>query len=138
MKYLGIDYGTKRIGLATSDGGGSMAFPYSTVKAGPGALAEIHAIIKKEVVERVVLGESLNFKGEANTVMESIAEFKKDLEALTGLTVAYEAEFLSSAAAARQFDVDVGRKEKLDQSKLDAAAAAIILQSYLDRNKNKQ
>ncbi len=136
MKYLGIDYGTKRIGLATSDAGGAMAFPYSTVKAGREALSEIDTIIKKEGVEKIVLGESHNFKGEPNAVMEDIAEFKKDLEEVTGLTVEFEAEFLSSAAAARQFEGDFGRKDKPSQEKLDASAAAVVLQSYLDRNKN--
>jgi putative Holliday junction resolvase len=135
MKYLGIDYGTKRIGLATSDGGGSMAFPYSTVKAGRGALSDIDGVIKKEGIDKIVLGESRDFKGEPNAVMEDIAEFKKDLEELTGLTVEFEAEFLSSAAAARQFDGDFGRKDKPSQEKLDASAAAVILQSYLDRHK---
>lgn len=138
MKYLGIDYGTKRIGLATSDGGGSMAFPHSTVKAGPGALAAVDAVIKKEGVEKVVIGESRNFKGEANIVMEDIAEFKKDLEELTQLPVVYEAEFLSSAAAARQFEGDFGRGERPSQEKLDASAAAVVLQSYLDRNKKTE
>jgi putative Holliday junction resolvase len=137
MKYLGIDYGTKRIGLATSDGGGSIAFPYSTVKAGREALSEIDGVIKKEEVERIVLGESHNFKGEPNAVMENIEQFKKDLEEVTGLTVEYEAEFLSSATAARQFEGDFGRKDKPSQEKLDASAAAVILQSYLDKNKNK-
>ena len=136
MKYLGIDYGTKRIGLATSDGGGMMAFPYSTVKAGPRALSDIDAICKKEGVEKVIIGESRNFKGEANAVMESIVEFKKDLEELTRLPAEYEVEFLSSAAAARQYEGDFGRGEKPSQKKLDAAAAAVILQSYLDRHKN--
>jgi putative holliday junction resolvase len=135
MKYLGIDYGTKRIGLATSDGGGTMAFPHSTVKAGHGALSAIHGVVVKEGIEKVIIGESRNFKGEANTVMEDIAEFKKDLEELTGLAVEYEAEFLSSAAAARQFEGDFGRGERPDQSKLDASAAAVVLQSYLDRHK---
>jgi putative holliday junction resolvase len=138
MKYLGIDYGTKRIGLATSDDGGSMAFPHSTVKAGAGALVAIDELIKKEGVEAVVIGESRNFKGEANAVMEDIAGFKKDLKELTKLPVEYEAEFLSSAAAARQYEGDFGRGDKPNQEKLDASAAAMILQSYLDRNKNKQ
>lgn len=137
MKYLGIDYGTKRIGIATSDGGGSMAFPYGVVKAGAQALSGIDAIVKKEGIEKIIIGESKNFKGEANAVMEDIAEFKKDLEEVTGLPVAYEAEFLSSAAAARQYEGDFGRGDKPDQSKLDAAAAAVILQSYLDRVKNQ-
>jgi putative Holliday junction resolvase len=137
MKYLGIDYGTKRIGVATSDGGGTMAFPLMTVKAGAHTLSEIDTIVKKEGIEKIVLGESRNFKGEANAVMEHIEAFKKELEELTQLPVVYEAEFLSSAAAARQFEGDFGRKEKPDQSKLDAAAAAVILQSYLDRQKTK-
>ena len=135
MKYLGIDYGTKRIGLATSDTGGSLAFPLTTIKAGHGALEEIVAVIKKEGVEKIVLGESRNFKGEANKVMEDIEQFKKDIEELTNLPVAYEAEFLTSAGAARQFEGDFGRKDKPSQEKLDASAAAMILQSFLDRLK---
>ena len=138
MKYLGIDYGTKRIGLATSDTGGSLAFPLTTVKAGPRALEEIAQIIKKEGVKKIVLGESRNFKGEANKVMEDIEQFKTDIEELSGLPVAYEAEFLTSAGAARQFEGDFGRKEKPSQDKLDASAAAMILQSYLDRNKKSE
>ncbi len=67
--------------------------------------------------------------------MENIEEFKKDLEELTGLEVVYEAEFLSSAAAARQYEGDFGRGERPSQEKLDASAAAVILQSYLDKNK---
>lgn len=138
MKYLGIDYGTKRIGLATSDTGGSLAFPLTTVKAGQRALQEIVEIIKKEEVQKIVLGESRNFKGEANRVMEDIEQFKKDLEELALLPVAYEAEFLTSAAASRQFEGDFGRKDKPTQDKLDASAAAMILQSYLDRNSKKE
>jgi putative Holliday junction resolvase len=136
MKYLGIDYGTKRIGLARSNEDGTMAFPYGIVKAGQGALSAIHEIITKEGIEEIIIGESRNFKGEANVVMEDIIAFKKDLEELTGLPAEYEAEFLSSAAAARQFEGDFGRKDAPDQSKLDAAAAAVILQSYLDRKNN--
>lgn len=137
MKYLGIDYGTKRIGVARSDGGGTLAFPHGVVKAGSSALSDIAEIIKKEEIEKVIIGESRNFKGEANTVMEDIVQFKKDLEELTKLPVEYEAEFLSSAAAARQYDGDYGRGDKPSQEKLDASAAAMILQSYLDRQKNK-
>ena len=135
MKYLGIDYGTKRIGLARSDGTGTLAFPLVTVKAGNTAVSEIAEIVKKEEIEKIVLGESRNFKGEANEVMEDIEQFKKDLAEFTGLEVVYEAEFLSSAAAARQFEGDFGRGDKPSQEKLDASAAAMILQSYLDRNK---
>ncbi|MEI7719670.1 MAG: Holliday junction resolvase RuvX [bacterium] len=137
MKSLGIDFGTKRIGVAVSDETGTLAFPHSTVKAGPSALEEIVDIVKKEGVGQVVVGESHNFQGEANTVMEKVAEFKKSLEnlpELAGVPVVYEKEFLTSMAAARQFAPDGSRKENPSHVKLDASAAALILQSYLDRN----
>jgi putative Holliday junction resolvase len=136
MKYIGIDYGTKRIGVARSDEGGSIAFPLVTIPAGPRAVGEIVAIVTKEGAQKIILGESRNFKGEPNKVMEDIEQFKKDLEEVGGVPVVYEAEFLSSAAAARQFEGEFGRGEKPSQEKLDASAAAVILQSYLDRIKN--
>jgi putative Holliday junction resolvase len=138
MKYIGIDYGTKRIGIARSDASGSIAFPLTTIAAGPRAVGEIAAIVTKEGAQKIILGESHNFKGEANKVMEDIEQFKKDLEEVAGMPVVYEAEFLSSAAAARQFEGEFGRGEKPSQEKLDASAAAVILQSYLDRQKNKK
>ena len=57
MKSLGIDFGTKRIGLAVSDETGSLAFPHSTVKAGPNALSEIAALVAKEGIGQIVVGE---------------------------------------------------------------------------------
>ncbi|MDO8548195.1 MAG: Holliday junction resolvase RuvX [bacterium] len=135
VKYIGIDYGTKRIGIATSDETGSLAFPLTTIEAGREALGKIAALVKKEGAQKIVIGESRNLSGEANPVMEDIAQFKKDLEELTRLPVEYEQEFFSSTQAARQFAPDGSRKENPSQSKLDAAAAALILQSYLDRIK---
>ena len=132
MKYLGIDYGTKRIGVAVSNDDGTMAFPHSVVAAGPKAVSEIDTLIQTNGVGAVVLGESRNLQGAPNAVQEDIEQFKKDLEELTGLVVAYQSEFFSSAAAARQFTPDGSRKENPSQEKLDASAAALILQSYLD------
>lgn len=137
MRFAGIDYGTKRIGIALSDETGSMAFPHSVMQAGPNALSAIVELLKGEGVERVVLGESLGLSGQPNPVMEDIEQFKKDLEELTGMQVAYEQEFFTSAAAARQFaPEEKSRKGAPSQEKLDAAAAALILQSYLDKLKH--
>jgi putative Holliday junction resolvase len=135
MKYLGIDYGTKRIGVAVSDDTGSLAFPLAVVPAGPKAIQEIISLIRKNKAEMVVMGESRDFKGDANPIMEDIAQFKKDLEEISGVPVAYELEFFSSVSAARQYAPDGSRKENPSQDKLDAAAAAVILQSYLDKQK---
>jgi len=135
MKSLGIDFGTKRIGVAVSDDTGSIAFPLTVVAAGPQALEEVANIARVNNVEQIVLGESLDFKGERNLVMEDIEQFKADIVELTTLPVLYEREFFSSAMAARQFTPDGSRKKNPSQEKLDAAAAALILQSYLDKNK---
>ena len=133
MKYLGIDYGSKRIGVAVSDDTGSIAFPLTIVAAGPAALEEVADIARVNNVEVIVIGESLNLNGEKNEVMEDIEQFKADIAELSGLPVEYEREFFSSAQAARQFAPDGSRKKNPSQDKLDAAAAALILQSYLDK-----
>jgi putative Holliday junction resolvase len=137
VKYLGVDYGTKRIGLAVSDETGSIAFPLTTVASNPEALMRITELAKENNVESIVMGESKNFKNEPNDVMEDIEQFKVDLAELTGLTVEYEPEYFSSAAAARQYTPDGSRKQNPSQDKIDASAAALILQSFLDRMKNK-
>jgi len=82
-----------------------------------------------------VIGESRNFSGEKNEIMEDIEQFKKDIGELTGLPVHYEREFFTSALAARQFaPEEKSRKANPSQDALDASAAALILQSYLDKN----
>lgn len=135
MKYLGIDYGTKNIGLALSDDGGTLAFPLSVIAAGPKALAEAAALAREKKVQVIVIGESRDFKGEKNAIMEDVEEFKADLAELTGLPVMYELEFFTSAAAAHQFAPDGSRKKNPSAENLDASAAALILQSYLDRKR---
>ena len=136
MKYLGIDYGTKNIGIAVSYDNGSVAFPHSTVAAGRDAVSKIAALAKEVGAGAAVLGESRNFAGEKNEVMEDIEQFKQDLGELAGVPVHYEREFFTSALAARQFAPEEGsRKANPSQEKLDASAAALILQRFLDRMK---
>jgi putative Holliday junction resolvase len=131
MKYFGIDYGQKRIGLATSDEAGKLAFPLATVAAGPKALAEVAAHITQSGAKKVIIGESHNFKNQPNPVQEDIEQFKKDLQELTGLSVVYQPEFLTSAQAGR--GARDKRGEKIAETKnLDASAAALILQGFLD------
>ena len=136
MKYLGIDYGTKRIGVAQSDDTGSLAFPLTTIAAGREALSAIAGLAKEQGAQVIVMGESRDFKGEANRMMEEADLFRKDLAELTGLPVEYEREFFTSTLAARQFTPEEdSRKKNPAHDNLDASAAALILQSYLDRQK---
>ena len=138
MKYLGIDFGTKRIGVAVSDESATLAFPLGTVAAGEKALGEILDIIKENEVKIVVMGESLDFKQNKNPIMQATEAFANKLQDHQ-VPVVFEPEFLTSALASRQSQGDPQRREKArkgpSESELnhDASAAAIILQSYLDR-----
>jgi len=135
MKHLGIDYGEKRIGVALSDEAGRVAFPRGTIEAGAGAFSAVDALVKQEGVQKIVIGEASDLAGQPNRIMEDIAQFKKDLEELCAVPVEYEKEFFTSALAARQFaPEEKSRKKNPEHKDLDASAAALILQSYLDRN----
>ena len=72
MKYLGIDFGEKRVGIAVSDDTGKMAFPYSVILNNEKFLEEVAEIIKKEKIGEIVMGESKNFKNEPNKIMAEI------------------------------------------------------------------
>ena len=141
MRYLGIDYGSKRVGVAVSDETGEFALPLVVLPNTPKFLSEIKKIITEKKVGAVVLGESKNFKGEDNAIMFDIRKLKEELEQKTGLSVHLEAEFLTSAEAQRMNTCEPEqsrksgvrmRRPKVDNDMLDASAAAIILQSFLN------
>lgn len=125
MKYLGIDFGSKRVGVAVSDENARLAFPFSVLENNQKLLEKIQDIIDKEKIERIVVGESYDFKGEPNKIMKEIEGFKKLLEEKTKIEVLFEPEFLTSREAEQ-----IQGKNKMH----DASAATIILQSYLDRD----
>jgi putative Holliday junction resolvase len=138
VKYLGIDYGKKRIGVAVSDEGAVMAFPLGTVEGGVGALSEVLDIVKENEVKIAVMGESRDLSGKPNPIMGEIEQFAEQLQA-AGVVVEFEPEFFTSAQALRQVQGKLMRPtqrvpmNKVVQENYDASAAALILQSYLDR-----
>jgi len=140
MKYLGIDYGTKKVGIALSDEEGNMAFPSSVIENDALLFERIVEVIKKEHIQAIVMGESLDYKGKANPVMKNIVRLKEQLKARLQLPVYLEPETLTSAEAKRQpLESHAPRSRKQDKhKKVDASAAALILQSYLDRIRNKK
>jgi len=142
MRYLGIDYGKKRVGVAVSDESGKFALPETVLPNNSSLMNAFKKIIAEKQIGASVLGESKNFKGEDNPIMDEIKEFKSRLEEETGLPVRFELEFMTSAAADRMNDREAGqsrksglklRSPKTKNEMLDASAAAIILQSYLDK-----
>lgn len=147
MRYLGIDYGTKRIGIALSDKNGKMAFPYSVIlnTGKKKVVKKIKKICAENSVGKIILGKSLNYKSEPNPIMVEIESFKTALEKETDLPAIYENETLSSAEARRPLGGERKRpptlskrkspeKERQARMKIDSSAAALILQSHLDKN----
>src|SRR3989338_10235726 len=123
MKYLGIDYGSKRTGGAISDGSGKIAFPKFVLPTDARLGQKIRDLCVSEKVDAIVIGQSLNFKGAPNPIQAEIENWKLKIENSLSIPVIYEAEHLTSTQASRS----------TDKANIDSAAAALILQSYLDR-----
>jgi putative Holliday junction resolvase len=124
MRYMGIDYGSKRVGIAVSDETGNFALPLVVLKNSPELLDELNEIICDKNIEVIILGESKNYKGEDNKIMAEIREFKEKVENNLEKKVIYEPEFMTSQEAQH-----IQGKGEMH----DASAAALILKSYLDR-----
>lgn len=142
MKYLGIDYGTKKIGLAISDQNGKIAFPKSVIPNSKNVVQDILDIISCEGVESIVVGKSLDPWGSENLVQRKIDSFTKELSShLDGIEIIEQDERGSSLAATahlygkgnianKKWTSRDNEKKRQDE---DAGAAAIILQRYLDK-----
>lgn len=124
MRILGIDYGTKRVGVALSDESRKFALPLVVLKNTEGLMAEVVELTKKHGVDLIVIGESRKNDMTPNSILPSILAFKEKLESVNVKTV-LELEFMTSQQAERL----QGKNDKLD-----ASAAALILQAYLDRD----
>lgn len=126
MRLLGIDYGSKKIGLALTDSKGMMAFPHSVIPNDEHVLSHIEALVQKEGVGEIVIGHSLNKEGNPNTVHDAVEGLMLDITLSLGIPVHLEPEQYTTQEAIRI----QGRNEKTD-----ASAATIILNSYLSRSK---
>jgi putative Holliday junction resolvase len=133
MKYLGIDYGHKRIGLALSDGG-MLAAPFSIIES-EGALENITAIIRNNGINIVVIGESTDNNGSHNPIHKEAKKFVEALSQQTGVPHIFVKEFFSSVAArghAGKQSLSARQSKQNPIGHADAKAAAVILQRYLD------
>src|SRR5262249_34574308 len=95
VKRIGIDYGTKRVGVAVSDASGAVAFPKMTLANDRMLMSSLKELVAAEGIEEIVLGESMGPKGD-NSVMAHIRRFARELERETGCAVVYEPEFYTS------------------------------------------
>lgn len=139
VRILGIDYGAKRVGLAVSDATGVVARPLKTLTRDGGDSAVLRAIVATiaelstddEPLAAIVIGLPRRLDGSPNEQTPRVESFAKAVGIQTGLPVALQDERLSSHEAESRLAVnekDWRRRKPL----LDAAAAAVILQDYLD------
>jgi len=141
MRFLGVDYGRRRIGLAVSDASGALARPWQTVTAAETPRGSAEAIAKivagrtsdDELSDLggIIVGLPRRLGGEDNEQTGPAREFARALGALTGLEVHLQDERLTSHEAEARL-AERERDWRKRKALLDAAAAAIILQDFLD------
>ncbi|MEW5907820.1 MAG: Holliday junction resolvase RuvX [Patescibacteria group bacterium] len=123
---MGIDYGEKRIGIALSDENASFAFAHNVLENNKNVIRKIKKICKENNVRKIILGESIDYNGRPNPIMEKIEKFKILLKKETNLPIEYQTEILTTQEA-RHFQ----KRSK----KIDASAAALILRSFIEKKK---
>ena len=129
MKYLGIDYGAKRVGLALSDEEGTIAFPRAVVPNDEKLLQFVYRMCEEEKVGQVVIGDTRTVSGADNPVTAQADKFVEEFAKLTAIPIERTFEGWSSIEASRY--AEKGNEHK------DEAAAAIILQRFLDTHPKK-
>lgn len=140
---LGLDYGTRRIGVAVSDEEGRFAFPAGAIERKGLAqdLAAIRQLVEQRGIRHLVLGLPLHMDGRAGDMAAVVRAFKEHLEAATGLPVELLDERWTTAEAERALR-DAGarpgkarRGRARERGDVDAVAACILLRTWLERRR---
>lgn len=139
MRYLGVDWGKKRVGLAISDPGGMLATPLKVLQRQSleQIVAEIHGLCRDERVEAIVVGLPLNMDGSRGATAQEADRLATMIAEATGLPVDLWDERLSSVSAERHLiDADMSRAKR--KRTIDKVAAQIILQTFLNSRGENQ
>jgi len=139
MRYLGIDFGLKRVGLAVTDPAGKLAFPLKTIYRTTRArfFEELLRIIETEGVQAIVLGMPLALEGGGTLTARQVENFRQSLMRSSGLPVHLVNEALTSFEGKnilRQHKV-LGQKQR---QALDQLAAVLILETFLAQKDAEQ
>ena len=126
MKYLGIDYGSKKVGFAQSDDDGRLAFPLMIAPNDAQLMKDILELIREMKFGIVVIGESVDGKGKPNPIAKEARALGAKIESAIDVRVVFEKEWYSTVEARKQ-------PGKEGSHEVDDQAAAIVLQRYLDK-----
>ena len=134
MRYLAIDYGNKRTGLAICDPAEMIASPLSVIQGAEQLLEKVADVIKNENIEAIVLGLPLNMDGSQGYQAKLVLKFAEQLKRRFDMPIHFQDERLSTFAAEEKLaSAEFTRKKK--KKRLDAIAAAEILESFLEQKK---
>jgi len=136
-RVLGIDFGERRVGLALSDPTATIAQPLPTIVRRAGKrppVAAIIEIIQQNDVDRAVIGLPLNLSGDETEWTTQVREFAAKLSERAGIPVDFLDERLTSVQAERAVrSIGLKRSQREQKERIDAAAAVLLLQTFLDR-----
>ena len=135
MRYLAIDYGRKRTGLAICDRQEIIASPLAVIDSIRQLISKIIEVVNRENVDGIVLGLPLNMDGSVGPQAQLVLKFADKLKQHLQIPVHFQDERLTTFSAEKESPGGVGKKKK-KQKPLDAVAAAAILQDFLDAKKN--
>ena len=137
MRVLGIDFGERRIGLALSDPTGTLASPMETVTRRVGKrlpLSRLEDVARAREVTHLVVGLPLSPNGQETPWCEEVRRMGDALAARLSLPVDYVDERMTSVQAERAIrSIGLPKMKREEKGRIDAAAAAVILQAWLDR-----
>jgi len=121
---MGIDFGTKKVGIALTNEGGNMAFPHSVIPNDDQLLAKLEQLIEKEKVGEIIMGHSLDTNGKPNAAQAGVEELMTDLTLAVGLPIHLVPE---------QYTTQLALRTQGRNAMTDASAAALILNTFLEQ-----
>jgi putative Holliday junction resolvase len=132
-RVLGLDLGQSRIGVAISDPDRRLAVPLGTIRTGaPDDVRAIAALVREHAVAEIVVGHPLSLSGRKGEAADHAEKFAAALEGMLAIPVVLEDERLTTAQATRELAA-AGVRGRRRREVVDQSAAAVILQSYLDK-----
>ena len=138
FRYMGIDYGSKRIGIALCDPLLTFAYSYKTLINDKNFLKELNTIIIEKNVIKIILGLPSESYRASKILAEEVRKLKKEIETKPSLEVIlWDEEFTSILAKQQMLDSVKSKKKRKDKGLIDRNSAAIILQEYLNNNQNR-
>ncbi len=135
MRYLAIDYGLKRTGLAICDADETLASPLVVLTGQGGLIEKIRRIVADQAVDAIVFGLPLNMDGTEGPQAKRVRDFAAEFTQIIDLPLFFQDERLSSFDAEKKLAA-LGITRKKKKKHLDAVAAAAILEAFLDSAEN--